>query len=82
MNEQISLFLLWMDTLTRQQSNLKLLLTESLLMPFESTTRLARTCSTGEVCWKYFHLLLWFLFYGSKIDQNKIVIGITPSLQA
>ena len=45
MNEQISLFLLWMDTLMRQQSNLELLSTENLQMLFESTTKQARTGS-------------------------------------
>ena len=49
MNEQISLFLLWMDTLVRQQSNLKLLPTENLLMLFESTTKLARTGSAWGI---------------------------------
>ena len=88
MNEQISLFLIWMDTLMRQQSNLKLLLTENLLNLFESTTKLARTgeqnqgCSTGEVCWKYFCILLWFYFMSPKWTRTKIVIVITLSLQA
>ena len=38
MNKQISLFVLWRDTLTRQQSNLKLLLTENLLNLFDNQT--------------------------------------------
>ena len=63
----------------RQQSNLKLLSTENLQLLNESTTTLARTgsawgtesgCSTGEVSWKYFCILLWFLFHESKMDQN------------
>ena len=79
MNEQISLFMLWMDAIMRQQSNLKLLIDKNLLKLFESTTKLARTgsawgtesgCSTGEVCQKYFCILLWFLFCESKMDQN------------
>ena len=45
MNEQISLFLLWMDKLMRQQLNLKLLLTENLLNLFDVTTKQARTGS-------------------------------------
>ena len=49
MNKQVSLFLLWMDTLMRQQSNLKLLLTENLLMLFESTTKQARTGSAQGI---------------------------------
>ena len=44
MNGLISFFL-WMDTLVRQQSNLKLLLTENLLMLYDSTTKLAGTGS-------------------------------------
>ena len=27
-------------------------------------------CSTAEVSWKYGCILLWFLFYESKMDQN------------
>ena len=46
MNDQISLLLLWMDKLTRQQSNLKLLPTENLLNLFDVTTKQARTGST------------------------------------
>ena len=45
MNEQISLFLLWMDTLMRLQSDLKLLPTENLLNLFESTAKQDRTGS-------------------------------------
>ena len=45
MNKQISLFSLWMDAIMRQQSNLKLLLTENLQLLNESTTKLARTGS-------------------------------------
>ena len=45
MNEQISLFFLWMDAITRQQSKSKLLLTENLQLLNESTTKLARTGS-------------------------------------
>ena len=41
MNEQISLFLLWMDTLMKQQSNS----TENLQLLFDSTTKMARTGS-------------------------------------
>ena len=42
MNDSISLLLLWMHKLTRQQSNLKLLPTEKLMNDFDSTTKLAR----------------------------------------
>ena len=64
-----------MDKLKSQQSNLKLLLTENLLNLFDLTTKQARTDSaweteSGEVCWKYFCILLWFLFYEYKMDQN------------
>ena len=45
MNDQISLLLLWTYTLTRQQSNLKLLPTENLLNLFDVTTKQARTGS-------------------------------------
>ena len=45
MNNQISLLLLWIDKLVRQQSNLKLLLTENLLNIFHVTTKQARTGS-------------------------------------
>ena len=43
MNKQISLLLLWMYKLTRQQSNLKLLPTENLQNFFDVTTKQART---------------------------------------
>ena len=68
-----------MDAISRQQSNSKLLQTENLQLFNESTTKLGRAGSaqgaesgapTGEVCWKYFCILLQFLFYGSKMDQN------------
>ena len=42
-NEQISLFSLWMDAIMRQQSNSKSLLTENLKLLNESITKLART---------------------------------------
>ena len=45
MNKHISLVLLWMDILMRQQSNIKLLLTENLQLLFDSTTKLAGTGS-------------------------------------
>ena len=45
MNDPISLLSLWMHKLTRQQSNLKLLLTEKLTNGFDSTTKLARVCT-------------------------------------
>ena len=68
-----------MDTLARQQSNIKLLLTENLRMLFESTTKQARTGSpwgpesgvlNSQVCRKYCCILLWILFYKSKMDQK------------
>ena len=68
-----------MDENMSQQSNEKLLMKENLQYHRESTTKLARTvltqgtetgCSTGEVCWKYFCILPWFLLYESKMDQN------------
>ena len=43
MNDQISLLLLWMYKLTRQQSNLKMLQTEILQNLFDVTTKQART---------------------------------------
>ena len=43
MNNQVSLLVLWMYILTRQQSNLKLLPTENLQNTFDSTTKQART---------------------------------------
>ena len=45
MNDQISLLLLWMYQLMRQQSNLKLLPTENLQNIFASTTKQAKTGS-------------------------------------
>ena len=42
-NNQISLLLLWIYKLTRQQSNLKLLPTENLQNAFDSTTKQARS---------------------------------------
>ena len=45
MNKQISLFSLWMNAITTQQSNPKLLSTENLQLLNESTTKLARTGS-------------------------------------
>ena len=77
-----------MYKLTRQQSNLKLPLTENLGKTFDSTTKQARTgsaweqnqvCSTCGLCWKYSCILLQFLLYGTK---TRIVIEVTPSLQA
>ena len=38
--------------------------------------------STGEVCWKYICILLWFISHKSRINQIKIVVELTPSLQA
>ena len=46
-NKQISLFLLWMDELMKQQSNFKIADDKNSLILFESTTRLARTGSAG-----------------------------------
>ena len=45
MNDQISLLLLWMYKVKRQQSNLKLLLIENLQNIFDATTKQARTGS-------------------------------------
>ena len=64
---------------SQDNNQLKIADNKNLLILFESTTKLARTGSdgeqnqghsTGEVCWKYFCVLLWFLFYESKMDQN------------
>ena len=75
--KQGSLLKLWMDENASQQSNEKSLMKENLQLLFDSTTKLARTaptqgietwCSTGKVCWKYFCILLWFLFM--SMDQN------------
>ena len=70
-NEQISLFLLWMATLMRQQSNLQLLPAEKLQLLFLNHQpnwlelvlhgEWNQGHSTGEVCWKYF--CLYFGFY-------------------
>ena len=38
--------------------------------------------STGEVCWKYSCILLWFYFMSPKWTKTKIVIEITLLLQA
>ena len=70
--------MLWMNENASQQSK-KLLTKENLQLLFDSTTKLARTastrkqrqmCSTVEVCWKFGCILLWILFYESKMDQN------------
>ena len=66
---QGSLLMLWMDKNASQQSNEKLLMKENLQLLGEITTKLARIAptwgkkqvhSTGEVCWKYGCILLWF----------------------
>ena len=43
MNDSISLLLLWMHTLTRQQSNLNCCQQKNVQNAFDSTTKLART---------------------------------------
>ena len=35
-----------------------------------STQGIESGCSTGEVCWEYFCILAFVLFYESKMDQN------------
>ena len=63
--KQGSLLKLWMDENASQQSNQKLLMKENLQYHRESTTKLARTVPTWGIeagCWKYFCILLWFLF--------------------
>ena len=67
-----------MDGITKQQSNSKLLPTENLQLLMNQQPNWLEPVlhweqnpghSTGEVYWKYFCILLWFLFYESKIDQ-------------
>ena len=61
MNGQISLLLLWMYKLTRQQSNLKLLLTENLQSTFDLTTKQARTgAAQGLNRWSMLEILMYF----------------------
>ena len=81
-----------MDAITRQQSNSKLLLTENLQLLNESITKLTRTGSgtgsriRGTEQMKYagitFVFYFDFYFMSPKGTKTKIIIGITPSLQA
>ena len=84
--KQGSVLRLWMDENASQQSNKKSLMKEKLQYHRESTTKLARTVptqgveqghSTGEVCWKYFCILLWFIFMSPKWTRTKIVFVIS-----
>ena len=79
MNEQISFFLLWMNTLMRQQSNLELLMIKTYENSLNKQTNWLEMaphgeqnqgCSTGEVCWNYFCNFALVLIYESKMDQN------------
>ena len=79
MNDEISLLMLWMDLCTSQQSSLKLLTRKTynnsmiekpnwleLVLHGEQN----QGCSTGELHWKYFCILVLVLTYESKMDQN------------
>ena len=75
-----------MYKLARQQSNLKLLPEDSYEISLnQQPNRLElvlngkqnQVHSTGEVCWKYFCILLWFYFMNPKWTKTKIVIEIT-----
>ena len=79
MNGQISLVLLWMYKLMRQQSNQNCCqqkISEISLNRQPNRLELVlhgeqnQVYSTAEVCWKYFCILLWFLFYECEMDQN------------
>ena len=70
---------LLVKALDASQQSKKSLMKENLQYHQESTTKLARTVPTweietgalkGEVCWTDFCILLWFLIYESKMDQN------------
>ena len=63
----------------RKQSNLKLLkrktynytlIQQPNLLELVLHGKQNQEHSTGEVCWKYFCILLWFLFSECKMDQN------------
>ena len=96
MNDQISLLLLWMYKLVRQQSNLKLLLTGNLQNIFDETTKQARTGSawgTESGALNRWGMLVGhvgntdvfyfgFYFMCPKWTKTKIVIEIALSLQA
>ena len=77
-----------MDENMSQQSNEKSVMKENLQYHRESTTKLARTVPTQgietgvlKVCWKYF-FCFGFYFMSPKWTRTKIVIVISPSLQA
>ena len=79
MNDEISLLMLWIDLCTSQQSSLKLLTRKTYNNSMiEKPTWLElvlhgeqnQGCSTGELRWKYFCILVLVLTYESKMDQN------------
>ena len=89
---QSSLLMLWMDKNTRQQSNKKSLTKENLQLLFDSTTKQARTVPTWGIeagalnRWsmlvKLMYFTLVFNFMSPKWTRTKLVIEISPSLQA
>ena len=84
--------MLWMDENASQQSNEKSLMMENLQLISETTTKLARTASTwGRGCRcaqqvKYAGntdvFCFGFNFMSPKWTRTKLMIEISPSLQA